>query len=149
MEVKDIMDTTVILVRVSDTFEHLINVLDKAKYHVVFVVDKNDMLVGILTEGDIVKVLIPRYINVDESLMLIMNKSYFEKKSKECKDLRIDKIMTGSPLSVKEDDTIIKAAAMMVINKIHALPVVRDGKVVGIVPRLTLIKQITKIISKE
>lgn len=149
MEVKDIMDTTVIIVRVSDTFEHLINVLDKAKYHVVFVVDKNDKLVGILTEGDIVKVLIPRYINVDESLMLIMNKSYFEKKSKECKDLRIDKIMTGSPLSVKEDDTIIKAAAIMVINKIHALPVVRDGKVVGIVPRLTLIKQITKIISKE
>lgn len=149
MEIKDVMDTTVILVRVSDTFEHLINVLDKAKYHVVFVVDKNDMLVGILTEGDIVKVLIPRYINVDESLMLIMNNSYFEKKSKECKDLRIDKIMTESPLSLKEDDTIIKAAAMMVINKIHALPVVRDGKVVGIVPRLTLIKQITKIISKE
>ena len=147
MEVKDVMDTTVILVRGSDTFGHLINVLDKAKYHVVFVVDKNDKLVGILTEGDIVKVLIPRYINVDESLMLIMNKSYFEKKSKECKDLRIDKIMTRSPLSLKEDDTIIKAAAMMVINKIHALPVVRDGKVVGIVPRLTLIKQITKIIS--
>lgn len=147
MEIKDVMDTTVILVRVSDTFEHLINVLDKAKYHVVFVVDKNDKLVGILTEGDIVKVLIPRYINVDESLMLIMNNSYFEKKSKECKDLRIDKIMTESPLSLKEDDTIIKAAAMMVINKIHALPVVRDGKVVGIVPRLTLIKQITKIIS--
>ena len=89
------------LSEVSDTFGHLINVLDKAKYHVVFVVDKNDKLVGILTEGDIVKVLIPRYINVDESLMLIMNNSYFEKKSKECKDLRIDKIMTGSPLSLK------------------------------------------------
>ena len=149
MNVKDIMDTTVNLVRASDTFEHLIKVLDKAKYHVVVVVDKNDTLVGILTEGDIIKVLVPRYISVDESLMLIMNNNYFETKSRECKNLRIEKIMTESPLSVKEDDTVIKAAALMVINKIHALPVVKDGKVVGIVPRLTLIKHITKILSGE
>jgi len=147
MKIKDIMDTSPNLIRTSDTFEHLIQILDEVKYHVVFVVDKEDKLVGIVTEGDIIKVLIPKYISVDESLIAVMDEDYFEKKCKECKDLTITEIMTKTTLAVSENDTIIKAAALMVVNKIHTLPVIRNGKVVGIVPRLTLIKHITKVLA--
>ena len=65
MKIKDIMDPSPNLIRTYDTFEHLIKILDEVKYHVVFVVDKEDKLVGIVTEGDIIKVLIPKYVNVD------------------------------------------------------------------------------------
>lgn len=149
MKVKNIMDTSPNLVRTSDTFEHLINLLDTVKYHVVFVVDKDDKLAGIVTEGDIIKVLVPGYLTVDEYLISAMDENYFEKKCKESKGLNIHKIMTPSTLSVTEDDTIIKAAALMVINKIHTLPVVRDGKVIGILPRLKLIKYITKVFKEN
>lgn len=149
MRIKHIMDTSPDLIRTSDTFEHLIKILDEVKYHVVFVVDKEDKLVGIVTEGDIIKVLIPKYISVDESLITIMDENYFEKKCKECKDLTITEIMTKTTLVVNENDTVIKAAALMVVNKIHTLPVVRDGKVVGIVSRLTLIKHITKVLTEH
>ena len=149
MKVKDIMDTSPDIIRTSDTFEHLIKVLGEVKYHVVFVVDLEDKLVGVVTEGDIIKVLIPKYITVDESLISVMDVNYFERKCRESKNLTINEIMSKVTFMVGEEDPIIKAAALMVVNKIHTIPVVRDNKVVGIVSRLTLIKHITKVLTEH
>ncbi|MDN3514769.1 MAG: CBS domain-containing protein [Candidatus Brocadia sp.] len=148
MKIKDIMDPSPNLIRTSNTFEHLIKVLDEVKYHVIFVVDKEDKLAGIVTEGDIIKVLIPKYIRMDESLISVMDVNYFERKCIENRNLTINKIMSTTTFTVNEEDPIIKAAALMVVNKIHTLPVVKEGKVIGIVSRLTLIKHITKILSE-
>lgn len=149
MKVKDIMDPCPNLIRTSDTFEHLIKILEEVKYHVIFVVNEEDKLVGVITEGDIIKVLIPKYITVDESLISVMDVNYFKRKCIESKNLTINEIMSKTTFAVREEDPIIKAAALMVVNKIHTIPVVRNGKVVGIVPRLTLIKQITKALTEQ
>jgi CBS domain-containing protein len=79
MKIRDIMDTSPDIIRTSDTFEHLIKILGEVKYHVVFVVDKEEKLVGIVTEGDIIKVLVPKYVTVDESLISVMDVNYFER----------------------------------------------------------------------
>ena len=149
MKVKDIMDPSPNLIKTFDTFEHLVKILDEVKYHVVFVIDEEDKLMGIVTEGDIIKVLIPKYITVDESLISVMDVNYFERKCRESKNLTINGIMSKVTFMVGEEDSIIKAAALMVVNKIHTLPVVRDSKVVGIVSRLTLIKHITKVLTEH
>lgn len=149
MKVKDIMDTSPDLIRTSDTFEHLVKILDRVKYHVIYVVDDEDKLAGVLTEADIIKVLIPKYLTIDESLISVMDKNYFEKKCKESKDLTATEIMTKQPITVYEDDTVIKAAALIFVNRIHSLPVVRDSKVVGIVPRQILLKHITKVLAEN
>ena len=150
MKVKDIMDQSPDLIRTSDTFEHLIKILEEVKYHVIFVVDREDKLVGIVTEGDIIKVLIPKYINIDESLISVMDENYLERKCIENRNLTIDEIMSKTtPFTVTEEDPIIKAAALMIVNKIHTIPVVRNSKVVGIVSRLTLIKHITKVLTEH
>ncbi len=149
MKVRDIMDPSPDIMRTSDTFEHLIKILNEVKYHVIFVVDVEDKLVGVVTEGDIIKVLIPKYITVDASLISVMDVNYFERKCKECKDLSITEIMSKTTFSVREEDPIIKAAAFMVVNKIHTIPVIKDSKIVGIVSRLTLIKHITKVLAEH
>ena len=149
MKVKDIMDTTPNLVRTSDTFEHLIKTLDEVKYHVVFVVDREDRLVGIVTEADIIKVLIPKYISFDEFLISAMNENYLENKCIENRNLTITEIMAKTILSVHEDDTVIKAAALMAVNKIHTHPVVRDGKIIVNVNLINLIKHIMNVLTKK
>ncbi len=149
MKVKDIMDTTPNLARTSDTFEHLVRMLDEVKYRVVFVIDAEDNLVGIATETDIVKAIIPKYLTFDEFLISAMNENYLEKKCIESRNLAITQIMTKTLLSVQEDDTLIKAAALMAVNKIHTLPVVKAGKVVGIVHLMNLIRHIMKILTKK
>lgn len=149
MKIKEIMDTSPDLIRTSDTFGHLVKILDRVKYHVLYVVDAEDKLAGVLTEADIIKVLIPKYLTIDESLISVMDKNYFEKKCRECKDLTATEIMTKQPITVCEDDTVIKAAALIFVNRIHSLPVVRDSKVVGIVPRQILLKHITKVLAED
>src|SRR4030067_2263971 len=131
MKIRDIMDPSPDIIRTSDTFEHLIKILNEVKYHVVFVVDKEEKLVGIVTEGDIIKVLVPKYVTVDESLISVMDVNYFERKCKECKDLPINEIMSKVAFMVNENDPIIKAAALIVINKIQSVPVVRGAKEIG------------------
>ena len=148
MKVKDIMDTSPDIIRTSDTFGHLIKILGEVKYHVILVVNEEDTLVGIVTEGDIIKVLVPKYITVDESLITVMDVNYFERKCLESKDLTINEIMSKVAFVVHEDDPIIKAAALIVVNKIQSVPVVRDKKVVGIVPRSILLKHITKVLAE-
>lgn len=149
MKVKDIMDSSPDIIKTSDTFERLIKILGEVKYHVVFVVDKEDTLVGIITEGDIIKTLVPKYVTADESLISVMDVNYFERKCKESKNLTINEIMSKVAFMVNEDDPIIKAAAFMVVHKIQSVPVVKDGKVVGIVPRSILLKHITRVISEH
>ena len=47
----------------------------------------------------------------------------------------IGKIMTPNPISIDADDLAYEAALTMMQNKIHHLPVMRDGKLIGMVSR--------------
>ncbi|NUO09994.1 MAG: CBS domain-containing protein [Candidatus Brocadia sp.] len=151
MKVKDIMSTDPTVVPISGTFLNLMEMLGKIRFHVIFVVDKDEKLAGVVTETDLLKVLMPKYLNTDNALFSIMSEDYFDKRCHECKNLSITEIMS-KPIMVataKEDDTIIKVAAALLNKKIHAVPVLRDGKVVGIVSRLLLLRYMTKVIKKK
>ena len=148
MRVKDIMDANPSLIRTSDTFEHLIQTLNEVKYHVVFVVDKGDSVVGVITEADLIKVLIPKYLSFDEFLISAMNENYFENKCIESRTLSVTEIMTKTVLSVHADDTVIHATALMVMNKVRTLPVMDDSKVVGTVHLINLIKHIIGVLQE-
>ncbi|OHB71040.1 MAG: hypothetical protein A2W17_09015, partial [Planctomycetes bacterium RBG_16_41_13] len=125
--------------------------LGKIRFHVIFVVDDKQKLVGVVTETDLLKVLMPKYLNSDDALFSIMGEDYFDKRCLECRDMDITEIMSKPILAAtaSENDTIIKVAAAMLNRKIHAVPVLRDGKVVGIVSRLVLLRYMTKVIKKR
>ncbi len=148
MRVKDIMDATPSLIRTTDTFEHLIKTLNEVKHHVVFVVDTEDRLVGVIAEADLIKVLVPKYLSFDEFLISAMNENYFESKCIESRALPVTEIMTKTVLSVHADDTVIHAAALMVMHKVRTLPVMDDGKIVGIVHLINLIKHIMGVLQR-
>ncbi len=93
--------------------------------------------------------IISKYIFFDAFIISAMNGNYLENKCIESRNLAITEIMTKTILSVHEDDTVIKAAALMAVNKIHTLPVVRDGKVVGIIHLANLIKHIMNVLAKK
>lgn len=151
MKIKDIMTTDPTVVPISGTFLTLMEMLGKIRFHVIFVVDKDEKLAGVVTETDLLKVLMPKYLNAGDALFSIMDENYFDRRCLECKDLSITEIMSKPILAAtaKEDDTVIKVAAAMLNRKIHAVPVLRDGKVVGIVSRLLLLRYMTKVIKKK
>ncbi len=85
------------------------------------VVDR-DQVVGIVTLGDI-REASPS----DATSLSIFELNYL------LAQLTLDKVMTRDPLTITSDSNIREAARLMLEHKIGGLPVVDNGKLVGII----------------
>jgi len=95
--------------------------------HIPVTIGEN--LVGIISKTDLDKFsLTDAYDNQDNA-----NKALFE-------SFTVEKIMTKSPTTVQASTTIKAVAETFVENDFHALPVVENGKLVGIVSTTDVMK---------
>ena len=93
------------------------------------VVDKSGMLVGIVSELDLLKVS-----PSPATSLSIYEIPYLLSK------IKMRDIMTADVITVTEDTTLEEAARIMADNRIGGLPVVRDDKLVGIITETDLFK---------
>jgi acetoin utilization protein AcuB len=63
--------------------------------------------------------------------------------------LALDKIMTRNVIAVSPDDPVGKAARLMYENKIAGLPVVDEGKVVGVITESDVFRMVVELWEKE
>jgi len=54
----------------------------------------------------------------------------------------VERVMATTVFSVKEDDPLMMAVAIMVNEGLHPLPVLRDGRLVGVVSRADAVRAI-------
>ena len=97
------------------------------------VVDKHGHLVGIVAQSD-VREAQPS----DATTLSIYELNYLLAK------LKVNKIMTAPVVSISLDNTIADAAKMMLEHKIGGLPVIEDGKVVGIITESDIFRLVVK-----
>jgi len=111
--VGEIMSSPVITVRPSDTVKQALELMERKYISSVIVVSDDLRPVGILTERDVVR------------LLLIHNEKILEKKMEE---------VMSTPVVVCRPKTPI-AEALMIMHKngIRRLPVIEDEKLVGII----------------
>ncbi len=118
----------------SDTLiKDIASVMCLNKISGVPVVDKNNALVGILSEKDILKVMFPDVARVMEDGV----KPDFESMEADYKnilDKKASDLMTTTVSSVTPDMPLLKAASMMCLNNIRRIPVIDEAKkLVGII----------------
>lgn len=101
----------------------------KQKVHRFPVVDKDLKLRGIVTEKDLLYATPSPASTLD-----VYEMSYLLSK------LKVDEVMTTQLISVEEDTPIEEAARIMVDNNIGGLPVVRGGKLIGIITESDIFK---------
>ncbi|MEW5913073.1 MAG: CBS and ACT domain-containing protein [Thermodesulfobacteriota bacterium] len=85
------------------------------------VVDKNGKLVGIVTDRDL------KEASPSKATTLDVHELYYLLSELKVKDIMSRKVVTITP-----DETVEKAAVIMLEHKVTGLPVVDNGKVVGI-----------------
>ena len=93
--------------------------------------DKNGKLVGVISEKDILKAA-----PSPASTLSAYETNYLLSK------LTVKKIMSRNPVTVTKDTTVEDAATMMVDQDLSCLPVLEDGKLVGIVSKSDLFKML-------
>lgn len=136
MLAKDIMTKNVITVKENTPVEEVMHLLLDNKISGVPVVDKEDNLVGIVSEADLIykeKSLLPisSYHENQKKFMLAYRKSLAK---------TAGEIMTKCVITVTEDQTVEEIATVMLERWIKRVPVVRDKKVVGIISRADIMK---------
>lgn len=103
------------------------------------VIDDDGRLVGIISEGD----LIVRQTRREERpwwRRFFDNGEQLAREYQEAVGVTVGEVMTSSVVSISPVWGIETAAAIMQNRRIRRLPVVHDGRLVGIVTRADLIK---------
>lgn len=148
MTVKEIMTSNVITIKRNSTIEEIAHILTENNISGVPVVDDEGRVVGIVTGRDLLyKDLEPRFPAVLEILGGFVFLSGVREHNKELRKvtaIKAEDIMTSSVITVDGGASVEKAASIMAQKNINRVPVVDNGKLVGIVSRHDVVRYIAK-----
>ncbi len=127
--IKHIMTKDVTTLNVTDSLESAEAIMKKNKIRHIPVVS-GTKLVGMLSLTDLMRISFVDNYSEDEGMVDTAVYSI----------LSIPKVMVNNPESVTTDFTIKEVAELLAEKEYHALPVVENGNLVGIVTTTDLIK---------
>ena len=150
---KEIMSSPAVSVNVEQTLQDVIEILAKNRFSGVPVVDKENKVIGVISDTDIIRYshqisVVPLsnlsgWISphVDISDLATMRKG-FELLHKT----KVNEVMTKKVFTIHEGDTATDVAQLMNKRRINRVPVVDDdGKLVGIVTRGDMVQCMAKL----
>jgi CBS domain-containing protein len=139
------MTKDVITVRPGTTVEELARILMKHQISGAPVIDEQGNLRGIATENDLIsknsRLHIPTILRLFDAY-IPLGTSKLEKEIKRIAASTVDEICTKEVITVDEDASVEYIATVMTEKKIHLLPVLREGRLIGIIGKKDLIKSI-------
>lgn len=144
MKVREVMVTTVVTVTPWATYEDAALLLRKHQVSGMPVVDEDGILAGVISEKDLFRALYPRYEEYLSDPQAYANQ---EKQEDEIESLRkqpIRNYMNRAVITISADASVLHAGGLMLARGIHRLPVVENGKLVGIVAREDIYSAILK-----
>ncbi|MCL4502156.1 MAG: CBS domain-containing protein [Deltaproteobacteria bacterium] len=117
----------------------------------VLVFDEKYQLMGILTLRDIIKGLEPRFlhetalIKADPNLTVMIG-GLFGPGLKEASQKPVSDVMSPIKITVNAEDPLTKSLYLMVKENVGLVPVMQDGKVVGMLRLSDLFGEISKMV---
>jgi CBS domain-containing protein len=145
MNAADVMVSNVITVRSDTTVDRIAETLLANRISAVPVLDADDKLVGIVSEGDLihrVEAGTERHRSWWLELLTgteTLAQEFIKSHARKAADL-----MSHPVISVRPDTPLDELAALLDKHRIKRVPVVQDGKLVGIVSRANLIQALIR-----
>lgn len=154
MKVRDVMNIDVITCKPDDPVSTLVDLFKNNHISGMPVVE-NEKVVGIVSETDLLKLFKTSEFSADMILpspfeiieMPIRSVIRFEEFKKALKDIHmkpVRDIMKKKVYSTLPDSTLEDASDMMVKHRVNRLPVIENGKLVGILVRSDIIRGLSK-----
>ena len=146
LKAKDIMTTKLISVSPEMEIIHATKLLLDNRINGVPVTDETGKLVGILCQSDLVaqqkKIPVPSFFTFLDGLISLSSMKQLEKEVQKIAAITVAQAMTPDPIFVGPDTGIEEIAALMVDNNFHTIPVVYQGKLVGVVGKEDILRTI-------
>jgi CBS domain-containing protein len=133
-----------------DDFLTVVKFLLKHKLSGAPVTDKRGKVIGIVSEKDLFYKLFPTQKDFYKDPEYFMDFDHIEVfDTFNVKKFKAKDLMTKDIISVSSEDHILKACSIFVNNKIRRLPVIDDGKLVGVVTTNDIYKRFLTVFAKH
>ncbi len=154
MQVKDVMTKNVVIVKRSTTLSELMTFFQKHNFHTIPVINNDGSLAGIVKLENVLNVFQPYGTETKELLkpvpFLLLDDDVEEDivlseiSSEMGKLLLVDDMMDTDFVSVKPEESVQNARALMRMQKIEQLPVVEGDKLVGLISLFDIVFRVFK-----
>ena len=121
---KEIMITEVVALHLEDSLRLVDKTFDKYEFHHIPILDTDRKVAGMVSKEDILR-------------LISIRKEFSDK---EFGSIKIKDFMATNLMTVSPDDSVGLAADVFMANKFHALPIVENDVLVGLVTTHDLIK---------
>jgi CBS domain-containing protein len=146
MRVKDVMTPKVISIGVDEAIVNAARLMLHHQISGLPVVDKEDKLVGIVTEGDFLRRgELGTHRRRAKWLEFILGPGKLAQEYVQQSGRKIADVMTPDPWTIDEDESLETVVDMMERHRIKRIPVTRGGRVVGIISRANLMHALASI----
>lgn len=145
---KDIMTKDVVSVTPDTSIEELSNLLVRNQISGAPVVNAAGGIVGIVTENDLIsrnkRLHIPTVVSFLDAAIYLESSKKFAEEVKRVTATKVGDICTSKVITITEETTLTDIATLMAEKKVHLLPVVREGKVVGVVGKRDVVAAVAR-----
>lgn len=145
---RDIMTKKVITVSPDTLVSDLAKTLAGKNIGGVPVVDADGRLVGIVTQSDLVEraqeLEMPPAINILDFHVYLQIPSQLFHKVQKMLGVTVAELMSPKPVTVSPDTPVPQIAALMDKQKVHTIPVTEEGKIVGIIGKMDLVRAVAR-----
>lgn len=141
--VRDVMTAHVFTVSPETSLSEVARRMVEREVRAVPVVDDAGTLLGMVTHRELLRYLIPDYLQRTKSgEFRAPTKSQLQRGSTDPRQIPVREAMARSVLCLAEDQTLSDVANLMSSKDVDRFPVVREGKVVGFLTRADLIRRL-------
>ncbi|HCC54763.1 MAG TPA: hypothetical protein DEQ20_07560 [Desulfobulbaceae bacterium] len=145
---KEIMAKKVVSVKADLPVEKLAGILWSHRINGVPVVDDDDQLIGVVTESDLVdqakRFHIPTAISILDSVIFLDRAKKVEKEIRRMTAATVGDICSREPVTISEDTPLDEIATIMAEKKVHTLPVLKNGALVGVIGKTDIIRALAR-----
>ena len=140
MKIKEAMIPDLTSVSADTPIKEAVKIMSRQRIVGLPVVDNDQNVIGIITESDITKACLPGYYKELRNPSFIPDFDQFSQQAKKIAHLPVKEFMTTVVYSVEENTSRTQAADLLFRKQLRIVPVVRSGKLVGILTPSCLCK---------
>ncbi len=141
---RDIMTKEIVSVTLGTSLKDLAKIFVETRFSNLPVLDDAGNLVGIISETDLIEqhkpLHIPTVMTIFDWVFTVGSEKRFQEEVDRVTAATVGELYRKDPVTCSPDATVRELAGLMSQHKVHLLPVVEDGKMVGVLARLDLIR---------
>lgn len=143
MKVRDFLRRDLSSLERDTPIRQAISLLENSGLSSLPVVDEEGKVVGVISERDIIRALLPSYVDMLHSTSFLPSLDQLKKRLEDIGNQPVERYMTREVVTVQPEDTDLYVADIMLRKGLKQLPVVdREGRLVGVVRRIDLLSRL-------